>query len=112
MSDHHHGYADQHHDHRGQYADDRHGHDDCAERHHRHYDLESRDKTAQQAITCLRGGVAGLRRDLDDALKRIHQLEAEHQADVQSEARDLREAGTLAWAPGRLPDHGLSGGGR
>jgi predicted nucleic acid-binding Zn-ribbon protein len=63
------------HDHRGQYADDRHDHGlDYAERHHRHHDLETDDKTAQQAITCLRDEVAELRRRLD-ALDRIGDLE-------------------------------------
>ena len=100
MSDHYHyDYASTNHDHRGQYADDRHDHDlDYAEKHHRHYDLETDDKTAQQGITCLRAEVDELRRQLDDALERIRQLEAEAEADVQRENWELREAAEAdAW---------------
>ena len=64
------------HDHRGQYADERHDHDiDYAPLHHRHYDLETDDKTAQQGITCLRAEVDELRGQLDDAVGRIRGLE-------------------------------------
>lgn len=92
------------HDHRGQYAEDRHDHDgDYAEKHHRHYDLGIDNKTAQQAITCLRVEVDELRRQLGDALERIRQLEAEHEADVQRENWELREAAEAeAWG-GRGP---------
>jgi hypothetical protein len=53
-----------------------HEHDiDYAKLHHRHYDLETDDKTAQQAITCLRVELDELRRQFDDALGRIADLE-------------------------------------
>jgi hypothetical protein len=88
------------HDHRGEYAEDRHDHDlDYAEKHHRHYDLEAGDKTAQQAITCLRGEAGDLRRQLNDALERITALEKQtpqarqlqYEADLA--AADLAESG-------------------
>jgi hypothetical protein len=82
------------HDHRGQYADDRHDHGlDYAERHHRHRDLETDDKTAQQAITCLRDEVAELRCRLDDALDRIGDLEKQ-----TPQARQLQLEADLAAA--------------
>jgi hypothetical protein len=65
-------------------ADDRHGHPDLERdissvesdlRGHRHYDLETDDKTAQQAITCLRAELNELREDLRDALERLRALE-------------------------------------
>ncbi len=69
------------HDHRGQYADERHDHDlDYAERH-------------QQAVTCLRAEVAGLRRQLDEALDRIGDLEKQ-----TSQARQLQLEADLAAA--------------
>jgi hypothetical protein len=69
-------YAEARHRHEGDYAPDRHDHDlDYAEKYHRHYDLETDDKTAQQAITCLRVELDELRRQLDDALGRIADLE-------------------------------------
>jgi hypothetical protein len=64
------------HDHRGQYAEDRHDHDlDYAEKHHRHRDLETDDKTAQQAITCLREEVDELRRQLACVLAQLRVLD-------------------------------------
>jgi hypothetical protein len=64
------------HDHRGEYAEERHDRGlDYAEKHHRHYDLETDDKTAQQRITCLRDEVAGLREQLGHALGRVTALE-------------------------------------
>jgi hypothetical protein len=65
-------------------ADDRHGHPGLERdissvesdlRNHRHYDLETDDKTAQQAITCLRAELNELREDLEEALGRIRDLE-------------------------------------
>jgi chromosome segregation ATPase len=84
-------YAD--HDHGGEYADLRHDHhgDYAAER-HRHYDLERDGETAQREIRGLRDDLRELRSQLDDALARIRQLEAEHQADIQRENWELREA--------------------
>ncbi len=88
------------HDHRGEYAEDRHDHDgDYAEKYHRHYDLETDDKTAQQGITCLRDEVAELRRQLDDALNRIGDLEKQTpqarqlQLEADLAAADLAESG-------------------
>ena len=88
------------HDHRGEYAEERHDHDlDYAGKHHRHYDLETDDKTAQQSITCLRDEVAGLRRQLDDALGRIGDLEKQTpqarqlQLEADLAAADLAESG-------------------
>jgi hypothetical protein len=64
------------------YASDLH---DGAEKHHRHYDLEREDETAQQDIRRLREDVRELRSLLDGALDRIGELEAERHTDVQPE---------------------------
>ena len=64
------------------YAGDIHG---GAEEHHRHYDLERDDETAQRDIRGLQEDVRELRSLLDNALDRIGELEAEHQADVRRE---------------------------
>ena len=77
-----------------EYAEERHDHDgDYAPLHHRHYDLETDDKTAQQAITCLRVEVDELRRQLEEALGRITILEgtSTRLADALREAADRHE---------------------
>jgi hypothetical protein len=87
------------HDHRGEYAEPGHMHYDYADEHHRHYDLETDGKTAQQAITCLRAEIDELRRQFDEALGRIADLEKQtpqarqlqYEADVA--AADLAESG-------------------
>jgi hypothetical protein len=64
------------HDHRGEYAEDRPDHDgDYSEKHHRHYDLETDDKTAQQAITCLREEVGELHRQFTGAIAQLRVLD-------------------------------------
>jgi chromosome segregation ATPase len=81
------------HDHRGQYAEDRHDHDgDYAALHHRHYDLEREDDRLQGALREIDTQLSDLRRELSDALERIRRLEAEHEADVQREGWELRQA--------------------
>ena len=88
------------HDHRGEYAQAGHSHyGEYAEERHRHHDLERDDEAAQQAITCLREEVAGLRRRLDDALERIGALEKQTpqarqlQLEADQAAADLAESG-------------------
>jgi hypothetical protein len=85
-----------------EYAEERHDHDlDYAEKHHRHYDLETDDKTAQQAITCLQDEVAGLRRQVDAALERIGDLEKQTpqarqlQLEADQAAADLAASGYI-----------------
>jgi hypothetical protein len=88
-----------------EYAEERHDHDlDYAERHHRHYDLETDDKTAQQAITCLRDEVDELRRQLVDALERIGDLEKQ-----TPQARQLQYEADLAAADLAESGYGSSG---
>ncbi|MGH3222572.1 MAG: hypothetical protein ACRDPY_28400 [Streptosporangiaceae bacterium] len=95
------------HDHRGQYAEERHDHDlDYAEKHHRHHDLETGDKTAQQAITCLRAEVVELRRQLDDALDRIAALEKQTPQARQLQLEADQAAADLAASGYRLDDYG------
>jgi hypothetical protein len=101
MSDHHHyEYASDRHDHRGQYAEDRHDHDaDYAPLRHRHHGLEDDDEKAQRRITALQNEVDGLRRQLDDALDRIGDLEKQTpkarqlQLEAHLAAADLAESG-------------------
>ena len=81
------------HDHRGQHANDRHDHCDYAAQHHRHYDLENNDEKAQRRITGLQDEIDGLRRQLDDALERIHALESD-----TPQARQLQYEADLAGA--------------
>ena len=79
------------------YAGDIHG---GAEQHHRHYDLERDDETAQQDIRRLQEDVRELRSLLDNALDRIGDLEnstpearqAQYEADVA--LADLAESGS------------------
>ncbi len=76
------------HDHRGEYADARHDHRfEYAEDRHRHYDLETAGETAQRDIRSLRAAVRELRAGLDDALGRIRELEAAHQANDTKEGK-------------------------
>ena len=83
-----------------EYAEERHDHDlDYADEHHRHYDLETGDKTAQQAITCLRAELDELRGQLAGALERIAGLEKQTpqarqlQLEADLAAADLAESG-------------------
>jgi hypothetical protein len=91
-------YAD--HDHRGQYAEQRHDHDgDYAELHHRHYDLEREDDRLQAALREIDTQLSDLRRELQDALRRIGELEQQTpqarqlQLEADQAAADLAESG-------------------
>lgn len=93
MSDHHHDgeYAEARHEHRGEYADERHDHDLAyAERYHRHHDDERAIEALRAELKVVRDALNEYERDLADA--RARQLEAEHEADVLREQRELREA--------------------
>jgi hypothetical protein len=92
------------HDHRNEYAEARHDHDvDYAPLHHRHYDLEREDDRLQAALREMDTRLGEMRSELQAALERIRQLEAEHEADVRRESWELREAAEAeAWG-GRGP---------
>lgn len=96
------------HDHRGEYADQRHGHDpDCAEKYHRHHDLERGDERLQGAIRERGTQLEELRRDLDNALARITVLESQHDGPVHlpyDPAWDEPDSGSDLPADGPDPD--------
>jgi hypothetical protein len=88
------------HDHRGQYAEDRHDHDsDYAALHHRHYDLEREDDRLQAALREIDTQLSDLRRELQDALRRVGELEQQTpqarqvQLEADKAAADLAESG-------------------
>jgi hypothetical protein len=107
VSDHcHYEYAEARHDHRGQYADERHDHDlDYAEKRHRHYDLEREDERLKGLLDRWRADLSELREQLEGALGRIRQLEAQTPEARQAELEaDLAAAGQDA--DDRCPDCG------
>ena len=88
------------HGHCGEYADARHGHlGEYAEERHCHHDLEHADESALREIRGLREDISGLRRQLDDALDRIGDLEKQTprarqlQLEADQAAADLAESG-------------------